>query len=78
MSRILWLIAGIVIGFVGAHFANRTRVGRRVFNTIDQGAREFQNAVVSGYRSREAEFGSTIRDVEHALDGVKNNSSLPE
>lgn len=67
MSRIFWFIAGITLGFFGAHLANRTATGQRVFGRIDQGAREFGEAVVRGYRSREAEFASTIDDVEQAL-----------
>lgn len=56
MNKLTWFIAGIAVGFAGAHFAHRTSAGRRVFDSIDRGAREFGDAVAKGYRTREAEF----------------------
>lgn len=73
MHRIAWLVFGLVFGFVLAHFANRTAPGQRLFNTIDRGAREFSSAVAQGYHSREAEFASTIDDVESAINNLKKN-----
>lgn len=58
MNRFIWFIAGITVGFVGAHYANQTRAGQRFFSNIDRGAREFGEAVAKGYRSREAEYDS--------------------
>lgn len=73
MYRIFWLIVGIVAGFIAAHFASRTPTGQRIFNQIDRGTREFTDAVARGYRTREAEFTSTIKDVEHAITELKSN-----
>lgn len=56
MERALWLLAGIGLGFIAAHYANRTEMGNRLFTNIDRGAKEFGEAVVQGYRSREAQF----------------------
>lgn len=56
MDRVFWFLAGIVLGFVGAHYANRTDAGKRIFSNIDRGAKEFGDAVVKGYRAREAQF----------------------
>jgi hypothetical protein len=72
MSRIFWLILGAAVGFVAAHFASRTSTGQRVFTQIDRGAKEFTEAVARGYRSREAEFSSTLNDVERALTDLKS------
>lgn len=72
MYRIFWLIVGVVLGFVAAHFASRTPTGQRVFAQIDRGAKEFTEAVARGYRSREAEFESTLNDVEQTLTNLKS------
>jgi hypothetical protein len=73
MHRIVWLLVGLVFGFVLAHFANRTPSGQRLLSTIDRGAREFKSAVAQGYHSREAEFASTIHDVESAISSLNKN-----
>lgn len=73
MYRIVWLIFGIVAGFIAAHFLSRTPTGQRISNQIDRGTREFTDAVARGYRSREAEFASTLNDVEQALTELKSN-----
>ena len=73
MHRIAWLLFGLLFGFVLAHFANRTPSGQRLMNTLDRGAREFTNAVAKGYHSREAEFASTLDDVENAINNLKQN-----
>lgn len=63
MHRIAWLIWGAVLGFVAAHFVNRSRAGREAFAKIDRVAREFTSAVARGYHDREAEFASTTEAV---------------
>ena len=67
MSRFFWFVTGIALGFVGAHYANRTEPGQRFLGRIDRGAREFGEAVARGYRSREAEFSHTLNEVEQSL-----------
>lgn len=55
MSKLSWLFTGVVLGFVAAHFVNQTPDGRRFFDRINQGAREFNEAVQAGYRRGEEE-----------------------
>lgn len=50
MRRIKWLLGGVLLGFVAAHFVNASPEGRRFFERISQGAREFNEAVQEGYR----------------------------
>jgi len=69
MHRITWLVWGLVLGFVAAHFANRTRAGREVFSKIDRAAREFTSAVARGYHSREAEFAAASESADSAVHG---------
>lgn len=56
MKQIIWLLAGVGLGFVVAHKVNQTESGRHFFDTLDQKARGFGEAVSDGYREREAEI----------------------
>jgi len=64
MSKFGYLITGVAAGFVAAHFVNQSPGGRRFFEQVNQGMREFSDAVAAGYRDAEAG-----RD-EVAADGV--------
>ncbi len=56
MKNVLWLVVGIGAGFVAAHQVNRTEAGRAFFQELDARIQEFNAAVASGYRSRDAEL----------------------
>jgi hypothetical protein len=56
VNKILWLIVGIGAGFVIAHQVSKTERGRQFFDDVDSKAREFSEALVDGYRAREAEL----------------------
>ncbi len=60
MKNLLWLILGIIGGFVIAHEVNKTQEGRRFFTGVDAKAREFGAAVADGYHQREAELRRAI------------------
>jgi hypothetical protein len=59
VKKVLWLIAGIGIGFVVAHQVNKTAEGKKFFSELDKKTRDFTDSIVDGYREREAE----LRDV---------------
>lgn len=44
-----WLISGIVLGFVAAHFVNQNPSGKEFFDRVNQGAKEFNDALAAGY-----------------------------
>lgn len=67
MRKLTWLIFGVALGFVAAHFVNQNPEGRRFFERVNQGAREFSDAVVSGYREAEAAASDATDDVERKL-----------
>ncbi len=71
MRRLTWLIAGIALGFVAAHFVNQTPEGRRFFDRVGRGAREFSDAVAAGYREVEEEFSEALDDVERRLANLE-------
>jgi prefoldin subunit 5 len=72
MKNIVWLIVGVGIGFYAAHRVNQTPQGRAFFEDVDSKAREFSEAVVEGYKAREAELRSAVADAEDALANLAN------
>lgn len=56
MKNLFWLIVGVAIGFVAAHKVNQTEQGRAFFENVDAKTRDFTDALVEGYKAREAEL----------------------
>lgn len=74
MKNVLWLVVGVGIGFYAAHRINQTPQGRAFFEEVDTKAREFGDAVVEGYKTREAELRAAVADAEEVIaDLTKNN-----
>ncbi|HWR86095.1 MAG TPA: hypothetical protein VN200_08890 [Rhodoglobus sp.] len=61
MKNLLLLALGAAAGFVVAHQVSKTPEGQRFFADVDAKAREFGDAVVQGYKAREAEFKSAAQ-----------------
>ncbi len=72
MKKILFLLAGIGIGFFAAHQFSKTPQGRQFFDDVDSKARDFGSALVDGYRAREAELRAAVADAEDAIDDLRN------
>ncbi|MBG6108061.1 hypothetical protein [Frigoribacterium sp. CG_9.8] len=70
MKNILWLIVGVGLGFVAAHQINKTPEGKRFFEDVDSRAHEFSNAVVDGYKEREAELRAAVADSPDVLSNI--------
>jgi hypothetical protein len=70
MKNILWLIVGVGLGFVAAHQINKTPEGKRFFEDVDSRAHEFSNAVVDGYKEREAELRAAVADSPDLLSDL--------
>jgi hypothetical protein len=60
MKQALWLIVGIVVGFFVAHKVSQTEQGQQFFDDINAKTRDFTDAIVEGYREREAELRSAL------------------
>ncbi|MDA3145903.1 hypothetical protein JSO19_00740 [Leucobacter sp. UCMA 4100] len=71
MRKLTWLITGVGIGFVAAHFVNQTPEGRKFFDRIGQGAREFNGAMQDGYRQGGE---ALLEDVEEALKKLRDKA----
>lgn len=67
MKGILLLVVGVAAGFVIAHQVAKTPQGKQFFDNVDAKAKEFGDAVVEGYRSREAELRSAVADAQAAV-----------
>jgi hypothetical protein len=67
MKGVLLLIIGVAAGFVVAHQVSKTPQGKQFFDNVDAKAREFGDAVVDGYRSREAELKNVVADAQAAV-----------
>lgn len=67
MRKLLWLLNGVVLGFVAAHFVNQTPEGRRFFDRVGRGVEEFGRAFSAGYHEAEADaddaFDQALRDL---------------
>ena len=68
MKSALWLVVGVGVGFLAAHQVNRTPQGKALFDGLSATTREFTDAIVDGYRSREAELRGDA-DVASAASG---------
>lgn len=67
MTKFLWLMFGVGLGFLAAHQINKTPEGQRFFQDVDNRAHEFSSAVVDGYKTREAELRAAVGTVDDAL-----------
>ncbi len=56
MKQFFWLIVGVAAGFIVAHKVNQTEQGKAFFANIDAKTRDFTEALVDGYKEREAEL----------------------
>lgn len=56
MKQIFWILLGVIFGFVAAHQINQTEKGREFFNTMNDRISDFNDALVEGYKAREAEL----------------------
>jgi hypothetical protein len=56
MKNILLLIVGVGAGFVIAHQVSKTPAGKQFFEDVETRAKEFSNALIDGYKAREAEL----------------------
>ncbi|WP_394771742.1 hypothetical protein [Lacisediminihabitans sp.] len=75
MKNVLWLIIGVGLGFVAAHQLNKTPEGRRFFEDVDSRAHEFSNAVIDGYKTREAELRAAVADAEGVIADLSKRAS---
>lgn len=74
MRKLSWLIVGVALGFIGAHFVNQTPGGRRFFDQVGRGVQEFGDAIAEGYRVADQELTETLDDVKRRLTKLEANN----
>ncbi len=74
MKNLLLLVVGVGIGFIAAHQINKTPEGQKFFADVDSRAKEFSNAVVEGYKAREAELRAAVADAEGVIADLRGKS----
>lgn len=67
MGKLFWLITGVALGFVGAHFVNQTTEGRRFFARVNRGMDELGRAFASGYREGDADEDADAEALSAAI-----------
>lgn len=70
MKGLLLLTVGVAAGFVIAHQVSKTPEGQKFFADVDKKAREFGDAVVQGYKSREAELKETVAEAQGVVSDL--------
>ncbi len=75
MKNAVWLVVGIAIGFFAAHQVERSPEGRRFMDDVDAKAREFGDAVIDGYRQREAELRAAVAEAEATIADLQDRRS---
>ena len=71
MGKLIALVIGVAAGFVIAHQVSKTERGKQFFDDVDARAKDFSDALVEGYRAREADLRSAIADARDAIDGLR-------
>ncbi len=63
MKGLLLLAVGGVAGFAIAHQVSKTPEGQKFFADVERTAKDFGDAVVQGYKRREAELRQSVDGV---------------
>lgn len=74
MKGILLLVVGAAAGFVIAHQVAKTPQGKQFLDGVDAKAKEFGDAVVEGYRAREAELRAAVADAQAAVVDISKRA----
>ena len=56
MRKLFWLVSGISLGLVLAKQIENNPAAKVIANDVERAARDFGNAVIEGFREREAEL----------------------
>lgn len=72
MKNALLLIIGVGIGCLAAYQLGKMPAGRGFIDEVDRKAREFRDAVVDGYKAREAELRAAVADVDDVIAELRD------
>jgi len=75
MNKLVWLVAGVAIGFVAARQVEKSPEARQFLDEVDAKAREFGEAVIDGYRQREAELRAAVAEAEATIADLQERGA---
>lgn len=75
MRGALLLVTGVIIGFAIAHEVSKTEKGKQFFDEVDGKAKQFGDAVVQGYKAREAELRRAVAEAQDAIDDLAKRAT---
>lgn len=75
MKNAVWLVVGIAVGFIAAHRVENSPQGKQFLDDVDAKAREFGDAVIEGYRQREAELRAAVAEAEEKIADLTDRLS---
>jgi hypothetical protein len=75
MRGVFLLVIGVVAGFVLAHQVAKTPEGKRFFADVDHKTREFSEAVMDGYKSRESELRAAVAEAESVIADLSKRAN---
>lgn len=61
MKKLVWFVAGIALGAVAARQIEENPAARKAYEEAKASVSEFRDAVLEGYREREAELAKPKR-----------------
>ncbi|MGX1931911.1 hypothetical protein [Microbacterium resistens] len=61
MKNLLWLLIGVIGGFVAAHFMNKDPRGHDILAEVDARISEFTGILGDAFREQEARLGQAQR-----------------
>ncbi|MFT4123356.1 MAG: hypothetical protein QM635_05955 [Microbacteriaceae bacterium] len=67
MKNVLVFVLGVAAGFAAAHYVAKTERGGRILDEVDARLSELADAVVDGYRAREAGLKAAVAEAQDVI-----------
>ena len=75
MKNVLWLLIGVIGGFIAAHFVNKDPRGHELLAEVDARIGEFTDRIGDAYREQEARFAGVIDAARDAAAEVVDSAT---
>jgi hypothetical protein len=75
MKKLIWFIAGLALGAVAAKQIEENPKARKAYQEAKSSVQDFRDAVMEGYREREAELAKPARSASKSTASKSKPSS---
>lgn len=75
MKKLGWFIAGLALGVIAARQVEENPAARKAYDEAKLSLQEFRDAVMDGYRERDAELKKPKRSAAKGKTAPKNKPS---